>query len=706
VASYPEANSEYRLRLYLAITLTVFSLAHPSQAGITSHFDAEHQTWAYSNGLIEARFELNPAGLFRFVGLRTRAGAEWRSAFPGNSSPICFRLGGKDRWDESRTFRLVSHGLRRPGADSARLSIVLDDLRRTGQVTLEFDLYEGHPVLRYGVRYRNLTESPTYVTRAAPVSWELSDGGERYRAMRVEQWMPVEDPADFDAIVTTLAEDATPVSVDTGAHGRYCTWLALADRQSRGLAWGWEFDGRATVTAAQNAEWARLSLQSHIPDLFHQVAPNAEFQVPRAFVAAFQGDWDAAAHATQRFVERALAKPAPPARNGKAFPYAAWDSWAYGQDIDEAKLRRNAEAAARMGIELFIVDLGWARMLGDWREDPKKFPSGLRALSDYVHGLGMQFGVHFAFGEAMAEAPVFQSPSHQDWTSSVNYGYYGARSLCLAHDPVRRWIVEQAVRIIDEYNVDWILQDGENMVRECRKDTHTHHPGDSNYAGAVDGLGWILREIQSRRPHVAWENCENGGNLMTFQMVQNYVTSIVNDASGARDARKATSGATFPFPARYADRYMPEDRMIPYVTRSYLFGGPWIFMNQLTQFSREDFEFASAEVARFKDIRGLVTAGKILHLTEPAAAGRTDAIAAWDSATETGVAVVTRDNTPHGDTFWLRIPEADAERSYRIRFAEAPGTFTYGGQQLRTQGVPVKLPGEWYSEVVYIDGIK
>lgn len=30
---------------------------------------------------------------------------------------------------------------------------------------------------------------------------------------------------------------------------------------------------------------------------------------------------------------------------------------------------------------------------GTLREDPTTFPSGMRALSDYVHGLGMQFGV-------------------------------------------------------------------------------------------------------------------------------------------------------------------------------------------------------------------------------------------------------------------------------------------------------------------------
>ena len=34
--------------------------------------------------------------------------------------------------------------------------------------------------------------------------------------------------------------------------------------------------------------------------------------------------------------------------------------------------------------------------------------------------------------------------------------------------------------MIDEYHVDWILQDGQNMVKQCTKSTHTHDPADSN----------------------------------------------------------------------------------------------------------------------------------------------------------------------------------------------------------------------------------
>ena len=48
--------------------------------------------------------------------------------------------------------------------------------------------------------------------------------------------------------------------------------------------------------------------------------------------------------------------------------------------------------------------------------------------------------------------------------------------------------MQQAIRMIDDYHVDWILQDGQNMVKQCTKTTHTHDPADSNYANSVQGI--------------------------------------------------------------------------------------------------------------------------------------------------------------------------------------------------------------------------
>ncbi len=671
-----------------------------AQASIRFDFDEETTRWRLANGVIEAVFQLNPRGAFQLVEMKHLASGDvWAG---GSNAIMRFRV--NDTWLNAQTgFTLRSQTSQSIARGGRRQTIILMDASRTAHLAIDLEMYEGEAVLRFGTRFQNRTGERVHVTGVDMLPWDFTTRADSYDAFRVEQWHPSEDPGDFETHVSRLAPTGEPVSLDSGAHGRYCGWLALAARSGAGLVAGWEFNGRATATASHWAARNQLSLSATISGIHHPVEPDEEFALPKAFLGLFHGDWDEAGYVTQRFVETALAKqPEEDARRIKEFPYVVWDSWGYGQDLNETTLRRNADVAARLGVELFIVDLGWARAIGDWHADPRKFPSGLRAFSDYVHSLGMKFGLHFAFAESSASAPVLRQ--NPDWTSSSTYGYYGAESLCLSHQPVKEWIIGETVRMIDEYNLDWILQDGENMVKECRKSTHTHHPLDSNYSNAVDGLGAILKEVQRRRPGVLWENCENGGNLMTFQMVQNYVTSIVNDASGARGSRQAVYGATFPFPARYTDRYMPEEQLSSYQTRSYMFGGPWIFMNRLTEMSAESTGFAALEIARYKQMRPLYESSRIMHLLPPMP-GDSDAIAAYDDKTGRGVAIVTRDGASEG-LARVVFTGLDKLTTYRVSFADDPSILTLTGEQLMTDGLPVWLHGTQSAEIVYLDAMR
>lgn len=418
--------------------------------------------------------------------------------------------------------------------------------------------------------------------------------------------------------------------------------------------------------------------------------------MPIAFVGLFHGDFDEAGYRTQRFVETVLAKAIP----DKNFPYVSWDSWGYESGIDEATLRRNAEVAASIGVELFVVDLGWARGLGDWFADPSKFPSGLRALSDYVHSLGMKFGLHFAFAEADPQSPVLQA--NPDWTATGNERFHGGVSLCLAHRPTREWIVEQAIRMIDDYGVDWILQDGENMVKECTKTTHTHDPADSNYANAVVGLNAAVAAIQAARPNVYWENCENGGNMMTFNMVKQYVTSITNDASGSLSARRAVYGATYPFPPRYAERYMPGDEGLShYVTHSYRFGGNWALMNRLAELPADQLGFLKQQIARYKAQRNEISRGKVFHHVAPGT-NRTDAIQSYDPDTDSSIAVITRAESA-GSQYTFRPKGLNPNERYTVYFEVDPSVYSLPGTQLMTNGVRVQLRTPYSSEIVHIE---
>jgi hypothetical protein len=681
-----------------AITIIWVSLsAAMSLFGAQASFDPSQNQWVLSNGSVQAIFQLTANGNLLMQSLvDVQDGDVWGPAANQPSSPIRLQA-GSDVFDANRAFVLLDQYTQTLTPSGLRQYIVLQDAQGAAQITLMLDLYDGWPVLRYSVSYRNLTGSQVYVTLADMLPWAFNDYGQYYTALRANQWSVSPFPEDFEQTESALDPAGTPFAVYSGAHASHCGWLAVRDSNSRGLFAGWEFDGKAKTTLTQQSDAGYLQLSSTVMFLHHPVQPMADFQLPFAFIGFFQGDFDEAGYRTQSFVEGVLAKPAPSAT---MFPYVAWDSWAYGEDINEDLLKQNAAAAAAVGAELFIVDLGWARSIGDWYEDPAKFPEGLLSVSDYVHSLGMKFGLHFALTEADPASPVLQA--NPDWTSTENDGYFGASSLCLSNQPTQDWLIQQGIRMIDDYNVDWILQDGENMVKQCTKTTHTHDPGDSNYSNAVNGIDVVVSAIQAARPNVSWENCEDGGNMMTFSMVSRYVTSITNDASGDLEARQAAYGATYPFSPRYAERYMiPSDSLDSYGTHSYMFGGNWVLMNQLATLGPDQLGYLAQEIATYKAVRGSVATGKVYHILPPSAGG-IDVIESYSASQDNGLAVVTR--ADGGTPQYLFHPLGlNPNSRYTVTFDVSPTVYSLPGAQLMSNGVRVDLPAPYSSDIVYIN---
>lgn len=84
-------------------------------------------------------------------------------------------------------------------------------------------------------------------------------------------------------------------------------------------------------------------------------------------------------------------------------PPMGWNSWnRFGGAINETVLRETAEAMVSSGMQavgyqyVVIDDLwqGERDAQGNLHEDPQKFPSGIKALADYVHSLGLKLGIY------------------------------------------------------------------------------------------------------------------------------------------------------------------------------------------------------------------------------------------------------------------------------------------------------------------------
>lgn len=89
-------------------------------------------------------------------------------------------------------------------------------------------------------------------------------------------------------------------------------------------------------------------------------------------------------------------------------PPMGWNSWnCFHDNITEDKIRSIADAMVKSGMKdagyrYVIIDDGWMTTRRDAEGhiivDSTKFPHGIKALADYIHGLGLKFGIYSAPG--------------------------------------------------------------------------------------------------------------------------------------------------------------------------------------------------------------------------------------------------------------------------------------------------------------------
>ena len=89
-------------------------------------------------------------------------------------------------------------------------------------------------------------------------------------------------------------------------------------------------------------------------------------------------------------------------------PPMGWNSWnTFGRDINENLIKETADIMVEKGYlaagyEYLVIDDCWSKMERDENgrlvADPEKFPSGMKAVADYVHSKGLKFGMYSCAG--------------------------------------------------------------------------------------------------------------------------------------------------------------------------------------------------------------------------------------------------------------------------------------------------------------------
>ena len=115
-----------------------------------------------------------------------------------------------------------------------------------------------------------------------------------------------------------------------------------------------------------------------------------------------------------------------------ATPPMGWNSWNhFGCNVDERLIRETAEAMVSSGMkdagyEYVNIDDCWHGKRderGFIQPDPERFPSGMKALADYVHSLGLKLGIYSDAGwKTCAGKPGSRGYEFQDALTYAEWG--------------------------------------------------------------------------------------------------------------------------------------------------------------------------------------------------------------------------------------------------------------------------------------------
>lgn len=113
-------------------------------------------------------------------------------------------------------------------------------------------------------------------------------------------------------------------------------------------------------------------------------------------------------------------------------PPMGWNSWnRFGCDVDEKLIRETADAMVATGMkeagyEFVVIDDCWhgeRDAQGFIRPDPARFPSGMKALADYVHSKGLKFGIYSDAGsKTCGGRPGSRGHEYQDALTYASWG--------------------------------------------------------------------------------------------------------------------------------------------------------------------------------------------------------------------------------------------------------------------------------------------
>jgi alpha-galactosidase len=500
---------------------------------------------------------------------------------------------------------------------------------------------------------------------------------------------------------------------------------------------GIEFSGRTRI----NLERAGTSLKTVLglnpdPGPFRtRLVPGGSFETPTAFLGAFTGGPDGAGNQLRPWVRAVLGNPLT--WKDEHYPLVVNNSWGSGMAVDEPLALRMIGESKELGVEMYHIDAGWFRGVGDWYPNPRKFPHGLAHIADEAHKNGLRFGIWVDWTQAALGtepgALNVRDPKVRDWlvadvppdwTPEEFKGQTADLGVPAAHEYFRK----EVKRIVDDYHLDMLEHDGYLVAQGCVREDHPHAPPDKSmvvkhewgsdfvYSSNASDVSYhavrayydIYEHTRQEHPGLLFEICNDGGRMVDFGAAAHGDYFSITDTYDPLSNRRAFFDTSHLLPAAMMESYVekwpaPRPENFLYMLRSGMMG--WLtLMLDTSVWTPEEHQAAKDAVALYKrELRPLIRDAHLYHVSARPDGVHWDGVQYWDPARGKGVVFAFRGSIPDEAEHRFALSGLDAGKMYRLHFQDgSTSDRTATGSELMGAGLAVRLQNPLSSELVFM----
>ena len=385
--------------------------------------------------------------------------------------------------------------------------------------------YDDFPTVEWTLHFKNAGAADSALLeniQALDLAWHRGEGGEFLLHHGAGSQA---GPADYRPLETPLGPNARKRVAAAG--GRPTN----TDLSYFNLAWG----GRGLIVVVGwpgqwAAEFARdagagIRLRAGQELTHFKLLPGEEVRTPLVVLQFWHGDWVRSQNVWRRWM---MAHSMP--RPGGALPkpqFVASSSRAYNEMIganeENQIMHIDRYVEERLKLDYWWMDAGWYvqqegwPQVGTWEVDPKRFPKGLRPISDHAHSKGIKILVWF---EPERVAPrTWLAENHPEWI----LGGAGGGLLDLGNPDAWKWLVDHVDRLLTGQGIDLYRQDfNMDPLDHWRRHDAPDRQGITEIRH-VTGLLAYWDELRRRHPNLLIDTCASGGRRNDLETLRRAV---------------------------------------------------------------------------------------------------------------------------------------------------------------------------------------